>query len=121
MEFSTETISAPFKSDTEGVVRVGGTRVTLDTVISAFKNGSTCEEIVFQFPVLKLADVYSAISYYLNHQDAVEAYLEQHERIADKIKKKYSSPNRYERYSSAYKTTRNEIELIGKYFICQYN
>lgn len=87
MEFSTATISAPFKSDTGGVIRVGGTRVTLDVVISAFKNGSTCEEIVFQFPVLKLADVYSVISYYLNNQNKVEAYLEEHERIADNIKK----------------------------------
>lgn len=87
MEFSTVTINAPFKSDKEGVIRVGGTRVTLDSVISAFKNGSTCEEIVFQFPVLKLADVYSVISYYLNNQDKVEAYLEERERIAEKIKK----------------------------------
>ena len=87
MEFSTVTINAPFKSDKEGVIRVGGTRVTLDSVINAFKNGSTCEEIVFQFPVLKLADVYSVISYYLNNQDRVEAYLEEHERIAEKIKR----------------------------------
>lgn len=87
MEFSTATIYAPFKNDREGVVRVGGTRVTLDTIISAFKNGSTCEEIVFQLPVLKLADVYSVISYYLNNQDKVEAYLEERERIAEKIKK----------------------------------
>ena len=87
MEFSSATISASFNSDTAGVVRIGGTRVTLDTVISAFKNGSTCEEIVFQFPVLKLADVYSAISYYLNHQDEVKAYLDEHERIAETIKK----------------------------------
>jgi len=91
MELSTATIPAPFKNDSQGVVRVGGTRVTLDTIISAFKNGATCEEIVLQFPVLKLADVYSAISYYLNNQDKVEAYLEERERIAEKIKRDIQS------------------------------
>lgn len=110
MEFSTATIAAPFKSDTEGVVRVGDTRVTLDTVISAFKNGSTCEEIVFQFPVLKLADVYSAISYYLNHQDKVEAYLEQHERIAEKIRKNIQAQLDTRDIRQRLKKRRNEKE-----------
>lgn len=91
MEFSIETVTAPFKSDTDGVVRVGGTRVTLDVVINAFKNGSTCEEIVFQFPALKLADVYAAITYYLNNQEKVESYLEAHDRIAENLKKDIES------------------------------
>ena len=36
----------PLKTDSEGVVRVGNTRITLDTVIAAFKEGATAEEIV---------------------------------------------------------------------------
>jgi uncharacterized protein (DUF433 family) len=62
-------------TDDEGVVRVGGTRVTLDTVIQAFREGATAEEIAIQYPALQLADVYSAISYYLQREDEVEVYL----------------------------------------------
>jgi len=40
----------PLKVDSDGVVRVGGTRVTLDTIVTAFNNGATAEEIVHQYP-----------------------------------------------------------------------
>jgi hypothetical protein len=59
---------------------VGSTRVTLDTVVTAFKLGATAEEIAQKFPVLSLADIYAVIAYYLRERDAVEAYLA--ERVA---------------------------------------
>ncbi|HEX2570673.1 MAG TPA: DUF433 domain-containing protein [Polyangia bacterium] len=65
----------PLITDADGVVRVGGTRVTLDTVVEAFQEGATAEEIVQQYASLELADVYATISYYLRHQTEVEAYL----------------------------------------------
>ena len=65
----------PLETDEDGVMRVGGTRVTLDTVVTAFCEGATAEEISHQYPTLRLADVYSVISYYLRHQTDVDAYL----------------------------------------------
>lgn len=65
----------PLFSEPNGVIRVENTRVTLETLIYRFKNGSTAEEIVFQYPVLDLADVYAVIGFYLKHQTAVENYL----------------------------------------------
>jgi uncharacterized protein (DUF433 family) len=65
----------PLATDTDGIVRVGATRVTLDTVVVAFDEGATPEEIVQQYPSLDLADVYAAISYYLRHRSEVEEYL----------------------------------------------
>ncbi len=76
----------PLKTDQEGVVRVGGTRVTLDTVASAFKEGATAEEIVAQYPSLLLADVYAVIGYYLQHRPEVEAYLRQRQQIAAEVR-----------------------------------
>ena len=61
----------------EGVVRVTGTRVSLDTVIVAFQNGCTAEQIVYKYPSLNLVDVYAVITYDLRHRQAVEAYLAQ--------------------------------------------
>jgi uncharacterized protein (DUF433 family) len=65
----------PLQETEDGVVRVGGTRVTLDTVVAAFDQGATAEEIVEQYPSLDLADAYAVIAYYLHHRAEVEAYL----------------------------------------------
>ncbi len=64
----------PLRADADAVVRVGGTRVTLDTVVAAFKDGATSEEIVNEYPSLRLPDVYSVLGYYLRRKDEVEAY-----------------------------------------------
>ena len=58
-------------------MRVSHTRVSLDSVIFAFNDGATPEEIVQQYSTLNLADVYAVISYYLQHRADVEDYLEQ--------------------------------------------
>ena len=58
------------------VIRVAGTRVTLDALIGAFKRGATPEEIAQDYSAVPLADVYAVITYYLRHQPEVEDYLE---------------------------------------------
>ena len=73
----------PLEAGADGVVRVGGTRVTLDTVVMAFKEGATAEEIVYQYPSLDLADVYAVIAYYLQRRPEVEAYLHTRQAQAD--------------------------------------
>lgn len=65
----------PLATDEHGVVRVGGTRVTLDTVAAAFDGGATAEEIAQDYPVLSLADVYATIGYLLRHDSDVRVYL----------------------------------------------
>lgn len=77
----------PLAMDQDGTMRVGGTRVTLDTVVAAFKKGATAEEIVFQYPTLDLADVYAVISYYLRNTSEVEAYLQQQAAEAGEIRR----------------------------------
>lgn len=77
----------PLTTDADGVVRVGNTRVTLDTVVSAFQDGATAEEIVQQYPSLQLADVYAVIGYYLRRQHEVEAYLQQRQQFASAVRK----------------------------------
>lgn len=69
----------PLTVDMDGVVRVGGTRVTLDTVVGAFQDGCTAEEIVMKYPSLDLKHVYGTIAYYLSNRADVNAYLAQRE------------------------------------------
>jgi uncharacterized protein (DUF433 family) len=78
---------APLAINIDGVIQVGKTRVTLDTVVSVFNQGMTAEEIVYRYPSLKLADVYATISFYLNHQQEVEEYLQQRQSQAHEIRK----------------------------------
>lgn len=75
MSISIATETVPLRIDADGVVRVGDTRVTLDTVIGAFTEGATPEEIVHRYPPLELADVYCVIGYYLRRTGEVDAYL----------------------------------------------
>ena len=86
--FEISTNPLPLSITADGTVRIGETRVTLDTVVEIFKQGATPEEIVMRFDALDLADVYAAIAYYLRHQDEVKAYLQEQERQATEIREK---------------------------------
>lgn len=77
------TFSVPLKTDTNGVIRVNQTRITLDTVVTAFLEGATAEEIREQYSSLELADIYAVLSYYLQHQTEVHAYLLDRQNIAN--------------------------------------
>ncbi|WP_016951837.1 DUF433 domain-containing protein [Anabaena sp. PCC 7108] len=77
----------PLEFTTDGVIRIGKTRVTLDTVIAVFKQGTTAEEIAYRYPSLKLADIYATIAFYLNHQQEVEVYLQQRQQQAQEIRR----------------------------------
>jgi hypothetical protein len=67
-------------------VRVGGTRVTLDTLITSFQEGATPETIADQYPALGLANIYTALGYYLRHQEEVEAYLQRRRQQAAQVR-----------------------------------
>jgi len=80
-------IASPLRVDESGTIRVGPTRVTLDTVISSYSDGNSAEEIVLQYPSLSLVDVYTTVAYYLSHRDEVEDYLRQRRAEAGEIRK----------------------------------
>jgi uncharacterized protein (DUF433 family) len=65
----------PLHTDAQGVIRVSKTRVTLDTVVTAFLEGASAEEIREQYSSLDLSDIYAVISYYLRNQAEVDGYL----------------------------------------------
>ncbi len=84
---STDTTErVPVHTDADDVVRVGGTRVTLDTLVAAFDAGATAEEIAQQYPSVGLADVYSVIAYYLHHQAEVQAYITERQQQAVRVR-----------------------------------
>jgi uncharacterized protein (DUF433 family) len=66
---------APLALGDDGVMRVRDTRVTLETVLAAFAEGATAEEIAQSYPSISPADAYQVIGYCLRHSSELEPYL----------------------------------------------
>jgi uncharacterized protein (DUF433 family) len=71
--------------DENGDYRVGDSRILLDLVVHEFEEGATPEQIIQSYDTLRLADVYSVITYYLRHLEEVKEYLKRREEEADKL------------------------------------
>lgn len=54
---------------------IGGTRISLDSVVYAFLNGESPESTAQNFPLLSLEQVYGAIAFYLANQALIDEYL----------------------------------------------
>lgn len=87
MSLTLEPQPLPLQEGADGVVRIGGTRVTLDTVIGAYRRGATAEEIAQAFDTLCLADIYAVVSYYLGHTEEVDQYLREREAAAERVRR----------------------------------
>jgi len=59
----------------EGNYYIAGTRISLDSIIHAFRRGESPETICQNFELLLLEEVYGAIAYYLANQAEIDAYL----------------------------------------------
>ena len=82
------------RTDEHGAMRVGNTRVMLDSVVAAFDEGHSAETIQQQYPALTLEEVYGAITCYLSHADEVGEYLKRQEALWKKRRKESASqPN----------------------------
>jgi uncharacterized protein (DUF433 family) len=78
MELTLEpTTHVPLRTDASGVIRIGRTRIPLETVLHHWQQGASPEEIVEALPALRLDDVYAVVTYILRHQEAVQEYMQQ--------------------------------------------
>ena len=76
----------PLAANVAGVFHVGNSRVTLDTVVGAFRDGATAEEIAEQYPAIFLGQVYAVIAYYLAHTAEVDDYLQAREQRSIEVR-----------------------------------
>ncbi len=79
-------LSVPLRMDEHGTVRIGSTRVTLETLIGAFQQGATPEDIHDSFSTVSVADAYAVIAFYLHNRDVVEAYIRQQDEAAAAVR-----------------------------------
>jgi uncharacterized protein (DUF433 family) len=62
---------------------VEGTRISLDSIVYAFRKGLSPESVVQSFPLLTLEQVYGAIAFYLANRTEIDAYLAAEEKAFD--------------------------------------
>jgi uncharacterized protein (DUF433 family) len=56
------------------------TRISLDSVVYSFQRGNSPESIQAEYPLLKRAQIYGAIAFYLEHKAEIDEYLTRSER-----------------------------------------
>lgn len=82
-----EPVSVPLREGGAGGLRVGESRVLLERVIQAYRNGATPEAIVQSYDTLRLSDVYAVLAYFLTRPDEVDIYLARRDVEADAIRR----------------------------------
>ncbi len=73
----------PLRRDSRGVIRVGSTRVTLESVLAAYREGESPEGILERFPSLDLAGIHATLAWYLGHLDEAESYMKRSREEGD--------------------------------------
>jgi len=63
---------------------IKGTRTPVRAIVETWRMGVAPEEIPKGLPHLTLAQVFSALTYYSDHQDEINNYIE-HNRIPDEL------------------------------------
>ena len=91
MSLTIDSEVTPLEADSDGTFRVSGTRVSLDSIVSAFDDGATPEQIVQKYDTLQLDDVYSVITFILRHRSDVDAYLAKQDEVAAAVREEIES------------------------------
>ncbi len=73
-------MNSEYVEERNGGYYVAGTRISLGSVVWSFERGNSPEAIQESFPLLKLAQIYGAIAFYLDHKVQVRQYLEEEKR-----------------------------------------
>lgn len=65
----------PYIELRDGLPYVRGSRVPLESLVWLWRDGQSAEAICEAYPTLRLAEVYGAIAYYLDHQAEMDQQL----------------------------------------------
>ena len=81
----------------DGEPSLAGTRTPVRAVVELWRQGISPEEIPNRLPHLSLAQVFDALSYYSDHQEAIHEYIDRNriseEEVPDAVRSKNSGPD----------------------------
>ncbi len=89
-----ESPASPYVELREGGYYVTETRIGLDIIVHEFQAGKSPEAILQSYPSIgSLAKVYGAITFILEHPNAVHAYLRGQEQLWQELQQKHPLPD----------------------------
>ena len=78
----------------DGKVCIAGTRIGLDVLVCDFRRGETPEGILQAYPSIgSLAKVYGAITFILEHPEAIDSYLQEQDDLWVKFRREHPIPD----------------------------
>ena len=87
------TLNRNYVEEREDALWIAGTRVSLDSVVYAYRQGHTPESITQRYPAVTLEQAYGAITFYLSHRDEVDTYLKEGEALAETLRRQTHEKN----------------------------
>lgn len=72
-------------------MRIGTSRVMLDSIVAGFEQGHSPETLQQQYPTLSMKEVCWVITYYLAHTDEVHTYLKRQDELWEAWRAKSAS------------------------------
>jgi uncharacterized protein (DUF433 family) len=87
MNLALEAIPVPLRDDGHGGLRVGETRVSLESVWHMYEQGARPAEIARAFDTLHVADVCAVLAWALRHPADLDAYLKRRDEEAAQVRR----------------------------------
>jgi uncharacterized protein (DUF433 family) len=95
-EFISE-VGYEFNGQPRITYRVAGSRVSLNSVVYAYRRGESPEEIVDSFDSLSLEQVNNTITFYLANREEIDEYLRQSEIESEMLGRQLNEKLRIEK------------------------
>lgn len=90
MSTAIETLLVSSPNVCGGRLRIEGTRITVNQIVTSYKQGYTPEEIADQYSHLSLAQVYTALAYYHANKEEIEAGLASEKEEAIRLEREFT-------------------------------
>jgi uncharacterized protein (DUF433 family) len=100
---TTVVTSRQYVEEQEGCYRIVGKRISLDSLVYAYRDGILPEGIVLLFPGLTLEEVYGSIAFYLANRAIVDQYLAEGAKLFETLRQqaRESDPAFYKKLHNA--------------------
>ncbi len=94
---ATLTHDKPYVEERDGVMYVRGSRVPLELLVWLWRDGQSAEVIRDAYPTFRLAQVYGAVAYYLDHQSVIDEKLAAGQAMFESLRSaaEVADPSRY--------------------------
>ena len=79
----------PLRWDEHGRLMIVGHRIALEIIVHAYRRDRSAEAIHQSYPSLAPADIYVLLAHYLRHQDRIDAYVDEQDRLGEEARARH--------------------------------